>query len=80
MCAQVQVADIGLMGGPAKIDGKAAEGVRLFKGGTIGENPVLAAEFEKGTPAHEDYLIPKLKELLINEFGAKEKTEALQAA
>ena len=23
---------------------------------------------------------PKLKELLINEFGAKEKTEALQAA
>ncbi|CAK0785196.1 hypothetical protein CVIRNUC_008402 [Coccomyxa viridis] len=79
-CGQVQVADIGLMGGPAKIDGKAAEGVRLFKGGTIGENPVLASEFEKGTPAHEDYLMPKLKELLINEFGAKEKTEALQAA
>lgn len=36
---QAQVGDIGLMGGPAKLDGKAVEGVRIFLGGTIGENP-----------------------------------------
>ena len=45
--AQAQVADIGLMGCPAKKDGKAVEGVRIFLGGTIGENAALASEFEK---------------------------------
>lgn len=74
----MQVADIGLMGGPAKMNGKATEGVRIFLGGTIGEEPVLASEFEKGIPAHEDYLIPKLKELLIERFGATEKEGAVQ--
>ena len=38
---------------------------------------MLASEFEKGIPAHEDYLIPKLKELLIERFGAKEKEGAV---
>lgn len=79
-CSQVQVADIGLMGGPAKMNGKATEGVRIFLGGTIGEDPALASEFEKGIPAHEDFLLPKLKELLVEKFGAKEKAEVLQAA
>ncbi len=45
--AQAQVADIGLMGCPAKKDGKAVEGVRIFLGGSIGENAQLASEFEK---------------------------------
>ena len=45
---QAQVGDIGLMGGPAKLDGKAVEGVRIFLGGTIGEKAQLASEFEKG--------------------------------
>jgi ferredoxin-nitrite reductase len=27
---QAQVGDIGLMGGPAKLDGKAVEGVRIM--------------------------------------------------
>lgn len=40
---QAQVGDIGLMGGPAKLDGKAVEGVRIFLGGTIGENPTVRA-------------------------------------
>ena len=44
---QAQVADIGLMGCPAKKDGKAVEGVRIFLGGSIGENAALASEFEK---------------------------------
>ena len=29
-CGQAQVGDIGLMGGPAKLDGKAVEGVRIM--------------------------------------------------
>lgn len=61
------------MGAPAKLNGKAVEGVRIFIGGKIGENPKLAEELEKGIPAQEEILIPKLKELLIKDFGAKEK-------
>ena len=70
---QAQVGDIGLMGGPAKLDGKAVEGVRLFRGGIIGENPTLATEFEKGVPCEESILLPKLRELLIEHHGAKLK-------
>ncbi|EFN52613.1 hypothetical protein CHLNCDRAFT_26644 [Chlorella variabilis] len=38
-CGQAQVGDIGIMGAPAKLDGKAVEGVKIFLGGKIGENP-----------------------------------------
>ena len=69
--------DIGLMGGPAKLDGKAVEGVRIFLGGTIGEKAALAAEFEKGVPADEEHLLPRLRELLIERFGAKLKAGVL---
>lgn len=69
-CGQAQVADIGLMGAPAKLDGKAVEGVKIFLGGKIGENPELAAEIEAGVPCHEDYLLPKLQQLLVEHFGA----------
>jgi ferredoxin-nitrite reductase len=72
-CGQAQVGDIGLMGSPAKHDGKAVEGVRLFKGGRIGEGAKLAAEFEKGVPAEAELLVPRLRELLIEEFGATVK-------
>ena len=43
--------DIGLMGGPARLDGKAVEGVKVFKGGKIGEGAKLALEVDKGVPA-----------------------------
>jgi ferredoxin-nitrite reductase len=69
-CGQAQVADIGLMGCPTKKDGKAVEGVRIFLGGSIGENAQLASEFEKGIPADEESLLPKLRELLVDRFGA----------
>ena len=46
---QAQVAGIGLMGCPTKRDGKAVEGVRIFLGGSIGENAQLASEFEKAS-------------------------------
>jgi ferredoxin-nitrite reductase len=72
-CGQAQVGDIGLMGGPAKLDGKAVEGVRIFKGGEIGEKAKLAAEFEKGVPVQKDVLVPKLKEILKADYGAKDK-------
>ena len=77
---QAQVADIGLMGGPAKLDGKAVEGVRIFVGGTIGENAVLGEELEKGVPCEESILLPKLKDLLINQFGATPKAGVMATA
>ncbi|KAG2489125.1 hypothetical protein HYH03_012351 [Edaphochlamys debaryana] len=75
-CGQAQVGDIGLMGAPAKLDGKAVEGYKIFLGGKIGENPELATEFATGIPAVESVLVPKLKEILIAEFGAKERVKA----
>ncbi|GLC36087.1 hypothetical protein PLESTB_001382100 [Pleodorina starrii] len=75
-CGQAQVGDIGLMGAPARLDGKAVEGYKIFLGGKIGVNPELAKEFAQGIPALESILVPKLKEILINEFGAKDKTVA----
>lgn len=44
-CGQAQVGDIGLMGAPAKLDGKAVEGVRIMVGGKIGENPEVRRKF-----------------------------------
>lgn len=133
---QAQVGDIGLMGAPAKLDGKAVEGVKIFLGGRIGENPEvgvwvqacmsgprgacchmsqrppcvmlhlhtltrrgsampkvhihvfilsfflffhslqLAKEFERGIPVDESVLLPRLRELLISEFGATPRQPA----
>lgn len=70
-CGQAQVGDIGLMGAPAKKNGKAVEGVRIFLGGEIGEHPKLATEFEKAIPA--DDAVPVLSQILIDHFGASPK-------
>ena len=72
-CGQAQVGDIGLMGAPAKLEGKAVEGVKIMTGGRIGEDPELASDFEKSVPCDEAYLLPKLREILIDQFGAKPK-------
>lgn len=79
MVTQVQVADIGLMGGPAKLDGKAVEGVRIFTGGKIGEGAECGQEIEKGVACAEDVLLPKLKTILIEQHGATEKIPELAA-
>lgn len=42
-CGQAQVGDIGLIGSPAKKDGKAVQGVSIIGGGTIGEGAKLAS-------------------------------------
>ena len=65
-----QVADIGLMGGPAKLDGKAVEGVKVFTGGKIGEGAELATQIEAGVAAAPEMLVPYLRDLLIREYGA----------
>lgn len=44
-CGQAQVGDIGLMGSPAKLNGKAVEGVRIMVGGKIGENPKVRQQY-----------------------------------
>eukprot|EP00467_Chlorarachnion_reptans_P022787 CAMPEP_0114515468 /NCGR_PEP_ID=MMETSP0109-20121206/16755_1 /TAXON_ID=29199 /ORGANISM="Chlorarachnion reptans, Strain CCCM449" /LENGTH=580 /DNA_ID=CAMNT_0001695681 /DNA_START=472 /DNA_END=2214 /DNA_ORIENTATION=- len=80
-CGQAQVADIGLMGAPARvekeIDGKikkvAVEGVNIFLGGKVGENPFLGEVYKKGIPADYDSLMPVMEEILVGKFGAKSK-------
>lgn len=59
------------MGGPARHEGKAVEGVRIFTGGKVGEHAELGQEIEKGVACREDVLLPKLREILINQYGAK---------
>jgi ferredoxin-nitrite reductase len=76
-CGQVQVADIGIMGGPAKKtmpDGKsmAVPGCKIFVGGRIGDDAHLAVEPVKDKIPMED-LIPELVSILKSEFGAKDK-------
>uniref|UniRef100_A0A7S0F715 Ferredoxin--nitrite reductase, chloroplastic n=1 Tax=Craspedostauros australis TaxID=1486917 RepID=A0A7S0F715_9STRA len=77
-CGQVQVADIGIMGGPARkeIDGKkmAVPGCKIFVGGRIGEDAHLAMEpIASGIPLDEEDLIPTLVDILKKEFGAVDK-------
>jgi ferredoxin-nitrite reductase len=75
-CGQVQVADIGIMGAPARkeIDGKsvAVPGCKIFVGGRIGEDAHLALEPIKDKIPLDD-LVPELVAILKSEFGAKEK-------
>lgn len=62
------------MGAAAKHEGKAVEGVKVFLGGTIGEGAKLAElEDKQGIAAVDEVLIPHLKNILIEKFGATEK-------
>ena len=79
-CAQVQVADIGIMGAPAKkmnpTTGKAmaVPGCKIFIGGSIGEHGHLAMEPTlTGIPLDEEDLLPVLVDILKREFGAVDK-------
>ncbi|MGK7873090.1 MAG: ferredoxin--nitrite reductase [Xenococcaceae cyanobacterium] len=68
-CGQPQVADIGLMGTKVRKNGKSVEGVDLYMGGKVGKDAQLGACVQKGI-ACED-LMPVLRNLLIENFGAK---------
>lgn len=78
-CGQVQVADIGLMGAPArKADAegvmKAVPGVNIFVGGSIGADARLQLEpAVKGIPLTEEDLLPVLTDILVKQFHAKMK-------
>ena len=74
-CGQPQVADIGLMGTKARKNGKAVEGVDIYMGGKVGKDAHLGTCVTKGI-ACED-LQPVLRDLLIEQFGAKPKQEVL---
>lgn len=79
-CGQVQVADIGIMGAPARkkdeATGKmmAVPGCKIFVGGRIGEDAHLAIDPVKtGIPLAEEDLVPELVDILKSEFGAVDK-------
>ena len=81
-CGQVQVADIGIMGAPAKkMDpetGKlmAVQGCKIFVGGRIGEDAHLALEpYKEGIPLDHEDLIPELVDILKMHFGATDKVD-----
>jgi ferredoxin-nitrite reductase len=76
-CGQPQVADIGLMGTKARKDGKAVEGVDLYMGGKVGKDAHLGSCVQKGIPC--DDLKPVLRNLMIEQFGARPKLEDTMA-
>ncbi|HBB30823.1 MAG TPA: ferredoxin--nitrite reductase [Cyanobacteria bacterium UBA8803] len=74
-CGQPQVAEIGLMGTKARKDGKAVEGVDIYLGGKVGKDAQLGTCVQKGIPC--DDLLPVLRNLLIEQFGAKPRSEVV---
>lgn len=76
-CGQPQVADIGLMGTKTRKDGKTVEGVDIYVGGKVGKEAHLGSCVMKGIPC--DDLKPVLKNLMVEQFGAKSKEEVAMA-
>ncbi|WP_414570509.1 ferredoxin--nitrite reductase [Nostoc sp. CCY 9925] len=74
-CGQPQVADIGLMGTKTRKNGKTLEGVDIYMGGKVGKDAHLGTCIIKGIPCED--LQPVLQDLLMKNFGAKLKQEAL---
>mmetsp|Transcript_18289 Transcript_18289/g.20373 ORF Transcript_18289/g.20373 Transcript_18289/m.20373 type:complete len:801 (-) Transcript_18289:186-2588(-) len=79
-CGQVQVADIGIMGAPAKkmVNGKkmAVPGCKIFVGGRIGEDAHLALEpTYSGIPLEDEELIPLLIKILKEEYKGVDRAD-----
>ncbi len=74
-CGQPQVADIGLMGTKARKNGKPVEGVDIYMGGKVGKDAQLGTCVTKGIPCED--LQPVLRQLLIENFGAKLREPAI---
>ena len=79
-CGQVQAADIGLMGAPAKRKNdegkmKAVAGANIFLGGTIGEGGHLALDpHMKNVPIDdEDEIAGVIAGLMKENFGAVDR-------
>jgi ferredoxin-nitrite reductase len=73
-CGQPQVAEIGLMGTKTRKDGQTVEGVDLYMGGKVGKNAHLGSCVRKGIAC--DDLKPVLRDLLIEQFGARPRQAA----
>ncbi|PSP19024.1 MAG: ferredoxin--nitrite reductase [Cyanobacteria bacterium QS_8_64_29] len=73
-CGQPQVADIGLLGTKTRKDGEVVEGVDLYMGGQVGKDAQLGSRVQKGIPC--DDLKETLRDLLVNDFGARPKRSA----
>ena len=76
------MADIGIMGGPARKlneeTGKmmAVPGCKIFVGGRVGEDAHLELEpYMKGIPLAEEELVPVLVEILKDTYGAVDKVK-----
>lgn len=76
-CGQPQVADIGLMGTKTRKEGKAVDGVDLYMGGKVGKEAKLGECVQKGIPCED--LKPVLRKLLIENFGARPRSEVQTA-
>ena len=81
-CGQVQAADIGLMGGPAKKlneeTGKmmAVPGVSIFVGGKIGPHASLSTEpRKKGVILENDIVVEEIVDIICTDFGGTRRTE-----
>ncbi len=72
-CGQPQVADIGLMGTKVRKNGKTLEGVDIYMGGKVGKDAHLGTCVTKSIPCED--LQPVLRQLLIENFGARAKEE-----
>ncbi|MBD1822933.1 ferredoxin--nitrite reductase [Cyanobacteria bacterium FACHB-DQ100] len=68
-CGQPQVADIGLMGTKARKNGQVVEAVDIWMGGKVGSEAHLGSRVQSGVPC--DDLLPILRNLMIEHFGAK---------
>ncbi|MER3435274.1 MAG: ferredoxin--nitrite reductase [Leptolyngbya sp. ERB_1_1] len=68
-CGQPQVADIGLMGTKARKNGQVVEAVDIWMGGKVGSEACLGSRVQSGIPC--DDLLPILRNLLTEHFGAK---------
>ncbi|MBW3622947.1 MAG: nitrite reductase [Armatimonadetes bacterium] len=66
-CGQHWIADIGLQGRKAKVDGKQVDAYDLFLGGGTGENPTLARRVGLAVPAQQ---LPDALERLLNGYEA----------
>jgi ferredoxin-nitrite reductase len=72
-CGQPQLGDIGLIGGKTKLDGVTVDSVDILLGGKVGKDARLAEIHTEGVPC--DNLAPVLKAILIEHFGAVERSE-----
>jgi ferredoxin-nitrite reductase len=63
------------MGTKVRKNGQMLEGVDIYMGGKVGKDAHLGTCVEKGIPCED--LQPILREILITQFGAKLKEQAL---